>query len=68
MVDNVDESVSDEDRRRLVSLLTEFSSAFSKDEDDLGWTDIVTHAIDTGDSKPVRQPPRRHPPAHLDAI
>jgi len=64
----VDESVSDEDRRRLVSLLTEFSSAFSKDEDDLGWTDIVTHAIDTGDSKSVRQPLRRHPPAHLDAI
>jgi len=68
MVDNVDESVSDEDRRRLVSLLTEFSSAFYKDENDLGWTDIVAHAIDTGDSKPVRQPLRRHPTAHLDAI
>lgn len=68
MVDNVDRSMSDEDRRKLVSLLTEFSSAFSKDEDDLGWTDIVTHAIDTGDSKPVRQPLRIHLPAHLDAI
>ena len=36
-----------------MSLLTEFSSAFSKDENDLGWTDIITHSIDTGDSKPV---------------
>jgi len=36
VVDNVDKSVSDEDRRRLVSLLTEFSSACSKDENDLG--------------------------------
>jgi len=68
MVDNVDKSVSDEDRRRLVSLLTEFSTAFSKDENDLGWTDIITNAIDTGDSKPVRQPSRRHPPAHMVAI
>ena len=68
MVDNVDKSVGDEDRRRLVSLLTEFSSAFSKDENDLGWTDIITHAIDTGDSRPVRQPLRRHPPAHMVAI
>ena len=68
MVDEVHESVSDEDRRRLSSLLTEFPTAFSKDENDLGWTNIVTHTIDTGDSKPVRQPLRRHPPAHLDAI
>jgi len=50
MVDNVDESVSDGDRHRLGSLLTEFSNTFSKDENDLGWMDIV----DTGDSKPVR--------------
>ena len=28
----------------------------------------MTHTIDTGDSKPVRQPLRRHSPAHLDAI
>jgi len=68
MVDNVDESVSDEDRRRLVSLLTELSSAFSKDENDLGWKNIVAHGIDTEDSKPMRQPLRRHPLAHLDVI
>jgi len=68
MVDNVDKSVSDEDQRRLVSLLTEFSSAFSKDENDLGWTDVITHAIDTRDSKPVRQPLPKHLPAHMVAI
>lgn len=68
MVDDVDETVTNEDRRRLVSLLTEFSGTFSKGENDLGWTNIVTHSIDTGVSKPVRQPLRRHPPAHQDAI
>ena len=68
MVDNFDESVSDGDWRRLGSLLTEFSNTFSKDENDLGWTVIVTHTVDTGDSKPVCQPLRRHPPAHMVAI
>jgi len=37
-------------------------------QNDLCWTDIVTHAIDTGDSKPVRHLLRRHPSAHKDAI
>ena len=68
MVDGVDESVSDNDRRRLISLLTEFSDTFSKHENDLGWTNVVTHAIDTRSSRPVRQPLRRHPPAHTEAI
>ena len=68
MVDNVEESVSDEDQRRLTSLLIEFSNAFPKDENDLGWTDVITHTIDTGDSRPVRQPLRRHLPTHMIAI
>ena len=49
----VDESVSDNDRRRLISLLTEFSDTFSKHENDLGWTNVVTHAIDTRSSRPA---------------
>ena len=35
-----------------------------------GYTDIVTHTIDTGDSDPMRQPPRRvplHPKEQLKA-
>ena len=68
MVANVDSSVGRREREQLAYLLDEFSDAFSVGENDLGWTDIVTHAIDTGDSKPVRQLLRRHPPAHNDAI
>jgi len=68
MVSHVHESADITGRARLTSLLKEFSSVFSKGENDLLWTDLVTHTIDTGVSKPVRQPLRRHPPAHLDAI
>ena len=60
MVDNADSSVGRAERKQLTDLLTEFSEAFSMSENDLGWTNVVTHTIDTGDSKPVRQPLRRH--------
>jgi len=60
--------VPDHIKGQLKSMLYRYSSVLSKDELDLGWTDIVTHRIDTGDSKPFRQPMRRYPPAHLRAI
>jgi len=68
LVDRVDPLVTDDERSKLLSLLGEFVGTFSSGENDLGWTNIVTHAIDTGDSQPIRQPLRRHPPAHVDAI
>ena len=42
-------------------MLKKHESTFSKDEHDLGLTDVVHHSIDTGDSKPIKQPPRRVP-------
>jgi hypothetical protein len=35
---------------------------------DLGQTHLMTHTINTGDAKPIRQGLRRHPMAHLDII
>ena len=45
----------------VCQLLTQFSDVFSAGPHDLGCTDLVKHHIDTGSSKPVRQPPRRLP-------
>jgi len=50
----VDPSVPDEFKTKLRQLLMRYSSVFSKDELDLGFTDLVTHRIDTGDARPVR--------------
>ena len=52
----------------MKTILTNYSSVFSKGEYDLGWTNMVTHQIDTGDHRPVRQQLRRYPPAHLESI
>jgi len=47
MVNRVDESVTVEERQQLLSLLREFGSTFSRNENDLGRTDVITHVIDT---------------------
>ena len=63
MVDAVDDSIS-----ALESILMSYLDVFSQRENDLGLTDIIMHHIDTGDAKPVRQPLRRFPPAHVESI
>ena len=48
-------------REELAAMLTEYQDVFSKGPDDMGCTDLVKHQIDTGDARPIRQPPRRLP-------
>jgi len=68
MMNKVDPSVPDEYKIKFRQLLLRNLAAFSKNELDLGFTDLVMHRIDTGDARPVRQQLRRYPPAHLDII
>ena len=49
-------------------LLKEFDDILSKGEFDVGRTQLVEHLIDTGSHRPIRQPLRRHPVAHLEII
>ena len=68
MISKVDKSVPTNVREQLRAVLTKYSTVFSRGDLDLGWTDLVTHNIDTGDHKPIRQQMRRYPPVHLHAI
>jgi transposase InsO family protein/predicted aspartyl protease len=45
------------------TLLLKHQSVFAKNKNDLGRTDIVQHRINTGNSAPIRQQPRRVPMA-----
>ena len=49
------------DEEELASLLMEFADVFAKDDLDVGHFTSVTHSIDTGNARPIRQPPRRTP-------
>ena len=42
-------------------MLTKYQDVLSKGPEDMGCTDLVKHQIDTGEARPIRQPPRRLP-------
>ena len=42
-------------------LLGNYSKCFSQNDQDLGLTNLTTHVIETGNAKPIKQPPRRVP-------
>ena len=54
-------------KERVADLLIHFQGTLSRDEWDLGLTNLTKHAIPTGDSAPIRQPPRRIPLPHAEA-
>ena len=55
------EGLSVAEKNVVSQLLCEFSDLFSTGTKDLGCTSLTKHQIQTGDAKPIRQPPRRLP-------
>jgi hypothetical protein len=47
--------------QELNELLTEYEDILARYDEDYGRTNKVYHRIDTGDARPIRQPPRRIP-------
>ena len=56
-------NLSKKQLREARELIKNHSQLFALDEDPLGKTGVVKHKIDTGDARPIKQPPRRIPPA-----
>ena len=48
----------------LYRLLLQFHDVFAIDQHDLGYATAIRHQINTGEAPPIRQRPRRIPPAH----
>jgi hypothetical protein len=68
LLKGIHSSVPESAAEELGQLLSEFQDAFSRDETDLGRTNVITHTIDAADAKPFRQQLRQFPPAHVAAI
>ena len=64
----IEESLSKREQEQLQNLVLEFADIFALDESELSSTDLVTHVIDTGDTVPVKQHPRRIPFALRDRV
>ena len=61
--DNAKAGKSESEQATIRNILYEYQDVFSKDETDLGRTNLAEHSIDTGDHPPIKQPPRRVPTA-----
>ena len=55
------EGMSIQQQRQVSKLLCKYSEVFSKADSDIGRTGIIKHKIPTGNSRPIKQPPRRVP-------
>ena len=53
---------------KIAKLLCENQDVFAISDSDIGKTGLVKHHINTGDSKPIRQRPRRFPPKEQEEI
>ena len=49
-------------------MIDDFSDIFAAYNSDLGKASLSEHTIDTGDSQPIKLPPRRTPPHHREII
>ncbi|XP_057691272.1 uncharacterized protein LOC130915330 [Corythoichthys intestinalis] len=55
------EALSEDQQQRFTQILLTYQSIFAKNDSELGYLSAVTHKIDTGLARPVRQPVRRTP-------
>ena len=53
------EDLDDHGRALVRQVLRRNADIFASSSTDLGSTNVATHSIDTGDSKPIKQAPRR---------
>ncbi|CAC5426210.1 Transposon Ty3-I Gag-Pol polyprotein [Mytilus coruscus] len=53
--------LNEDQRQQLSRLLSQYQNVFSRTDDDIGRTELVTHRINTGNAIPFRQRSRRMP-------
>jgi len=66
--DSLPETLTDEERARVLDLLKRNSDLFAKNAYDVGKTRLLEATIDTEGRGPISEPPRRHAKAHLGLI
>ncbi|CAC5357182.1 Retrovirus-related Pol polyprotein from transposon 17.6 [Mytilus coruscus] len=64
MFQNIAPGHSETEKDAIADILNKYSDTFSKDENDLGRTSLIEFCIETGDAKPIKQPPRLVPMAY----
>ena len=61
-------SVPNEMKHQIRTLFYNYTDVFSKNDDDMGYTDTIKHRIRTMNDDPVVQPNRRIPPTQYEEV
>ena len=62
------EGLTPEQRQQAEALLMRNGDVFASSDDDLGYTETVTHKVWTVDEEPIKLPYRRIPPSQLEEV
>jgi len=68
MVTQTSTDLSELQRGQIRSLLWKFKDVLSRNDYDIGFTDEVSHSIDTGVHPPIRETLRQHPRAYMEEL
>lgn len=67
-MESLPDELSADQRKAARRLFEDYEDVFSRNEYDIGRTPLVECQIDTGNNRPIRQPLRRQPHKHMEAI
>ena len=68
VIDGFSPGLTVAEKAKAEAFIRGYADLFSKSEFDIGRTNMVSHTIDTGQSKPFKQQLRKHPWAHQEVI
>ena len=68
LIDGLPPELTPCERAKAIELIRAYAHVFSKDDFDIGRTNLISHEVNTGSAKPVKQTLRRHPLQHLPLI
>jgi hypothetical protein len=67
-IDHLPLSLKDDHRIKVANLVRANAALFSRSEEDIGRTRLISHTIDTGNHLPIKEALSRHPRAYLPLI
>lgn len=67
-VDIGDVELTEEQEKQAVRLFYKYKDCFCQDDDDLGYTDLIKHRIQTKDEIPIKVAHRRIPPHQIEEV
>ena len=68
LIDSLPPSLTETQVAQVKATIHHYADAFTGADGKIGRTSLVTHEIDTGTSRPIKQPPRRHANATHDIV